>query len=337
MDIIRVKKNIRPNPARPEQRKPLQITPRLVKPEPEEKKSRNIWIIVSLFTILALILIMGKLFIFNSISSNQELFPEMDPLAKKIGDKLSGSNSTNSQASSAIPKANTPVKAPEPTPAPEAQPETQNPEEAETEETATEELTASPSQSDKFISKSPVKVSEITKISKFRSCAKEAYGETSFQDQEEPKSSLKHYFNLKDSGTSISAPFDGEIIRKNSNSLVIETRTFNGWIMDISGINPENTLAEGSQIKSGDKIGKSLDDSLEIAMMGFSKSQKGVLYEDYSKKNLDPFFSHLNDSVGTEFSDKGATVALMAVSKTDRDSKKCDFKSANDEDWITLK
>jgi hypothetical protein len=41
--------------------------------------------------------------------------------------------------------------------------------------------------------------------------------------------------------------------------------------------------------------------------------------------------------MGTEFSDKGATVDLMTVSKTDRDSKKCDFKSANDEDWITLK
>lgn len=328
MDIIRIKKEIKPNLTEPDP----------IAPEPKREISKKIWIITSLIFFFVFILIMAKLFIVDSISSKQELFSEIDPVAEKFANELANSYSAKSQPSSNIPKANTAAKAPDPIPASETQLENQSQEDtaSKTEKDTAEELTAAPSQGDKFISNSPVNISEITKISKFRSCANEAYGKTSFQDQEEPKSSLKHYFNLKDSGISVYAPFDGEIIRKNSNSLVIETRKFNGWLMDISKINPENSLDQGSQVKAGDKIGKSLNNDLEIAILGFVKSQKEANYEDYSKQNLDSFFSHLNDSMSNEFSSKGAKIDLIIVSKSDRDNKKCEFKSANDEDWITL-
>jgi murein DD-endopeptidase MepM/ murein hydrolase activator NlpD len=341
MDIIRIKKKTEPSSIRPDQRKPAIDNFEPIEPELKRKGLRKMWIIACPLVILALILIMAKVFILDSISSKEKIIPEISPEATNIANKVAAlfatSNQTNQTASNA--KTNTPNSS-SPAPTPEKQAEIQQQEEtapANEEKTKENEPTANPSQSDKFITKSPVTISEITKISKFRSCANEAYGKTSFQDQQEPESSLKHYFNLKNSGIPVYAPFDGEIIREDTDSLVIETRPFNGWLIEISKINPENSLNQGSQIKSGDKIGKTLSKNLEVAESGFSKSQKEAKYEDYSEKNLDSFFSHLNDSVSKEFSDKGATADIMKVSKTDRDSKKCNFKPDNDEDWITLK
>jgi hypothetical protein len=279
---------------------------------------------------------MTKVFVIDSISSKEKIIPEIDPEITNIASKVASTFETSSQTSDA--KANTPNPNP-PVLTPEKEAETQEQEDtASVNETKAEEkeLTTNPSQSDKFITKSPVIISEITKISKFRSCANEAYGKTSFQNQTETESSLKHYFNLKNSGIAIYAPFDGEIIRKDSSSLVIETRPFNGWLIEISEINLENTLDQGSQIKSGDKIGKSLSENLEVALSGFNRSQKDVNHKDYSEKNLDPFFPHLNDSVSKEFSDREATADIMKVSKIDRDAAECSFKLNNDEDWIIL-
>jgi hypothetical protein len=310
----------------------------------EEKNPKKIWIIILPVVILSLIFVMVKLFIIDPLSSNEK--PNFEAEAAPAINKSAIAGSSN-QKSSNLASKTTPAPA-QSSVTPEPQPETSTQQNTETTATDTATntettpetavaATATPSQSDKFILKSPIEVSEINKISKFRSCTEKAYGETSFQDQAETGSSLKHYFNLKDSNVPIYAPFDGEIIHETSSSLVIETRPFNGWLIDISGINPDNSLIQGSQVKNGDKIGKSSEDNIEISISGFKKSQKEEKYKNYKEQDMDSFFSHLNDSVSTEFSGKGATTDTMIVSKTDRDSKKCDFKPDNDEDWTTLK
>ncbi|MFH0968965.1 MAG: hypothetical protein V1804_00455 [Patescibacteria group bacterium] len=313
------------------------------KPNLDKRDPKKIWIIICPIILLVLVFVMVKLFIINPLSSNKNPLPKQDLKTNLTASKsaVSGaaSNQPASTASKINPSPSTPNTNPNPEPPQEtpAQPnsETANAE-ATTPETA-EKTTATPSQSDKFILKSLINISEIKKISKFRSCTEAAYGKTSFQDQKESESSLEHYFKLKSSAVSLYAPFDGEIIYASSNKVAIEVRPFNGWIINISGINLKDGLSLNSQVKSGDEIGKSSSSTVKIASSGFSKSQKEEKYGNYSENNLDSFFSHLNDSVNTEFSGKGITTDKIITSKTDRDSKKCDFKPDNDEDWITLK
>jgi hypothetical protein len=102
-------------------------------------------------------------------------------------------------------------------------------------------------------------------------------------------------------------------------------------------LKPADNTEQGSQIKNGDEVGKSSGDNIDISLSGFKNSQKEEKYKNYNGQNLDSFFSHLNESVSKEFSDKGATADAMIFSKSDRDNKECTFKPDNEEDWITLK
>ncbi|MDO8529360.1 MAG: hypothetical protein Q7S18_01700 [bacterium] len=303
-----------------------------------EGKKRKAWIIICLAVFIALVFAMAKFFIINPSSSNEKLFSGSEFIAEtRIN---SAQNNTKSQQRvspkpqpSSIPEAETP---PAPNNETEIPPPSETPKSDEQKTIEEPKTTATPSASDKFILTNPLKVLDIKEISKFRSCAEESYGKTSFQDQKESESSLEHYFKLKSSGTSIFAPFDGEIIYSSSSKVIIEVRPFNGWMINISGINLKSELSLNSQIKSGDEIGKSTENEVGIAVSGFTQSQKDKKYKDYSNQNLDSIFSHLNDSVSKEFSDKSIMTSNIIVSKTDRDSKACAFSSDNADDWVKL-
>lgn len=310
------------------------------KPESDSNKrdTNKIWIIICPIILLAFIFFMAKMFIIDPLSLN-----EKPSFGKNSKSDVGINESVLSKNSGAQPTSTAAKTNPNPT-NPNAnsnsEPQAENPDQAATPETKTEnnsEKTASPASSDKFITKSLIDVSKIKKISKFRSCADEAYGETSFQDQKEASSSLLNNIKLKDSSTPIYAPFDGEIIYSTSGKIALEVRPFNGWVMTISGVNLKSGLSLNSEVKSGDEIGTSSGISVKVTTSGFAKSQKEESYEKYSKQNLDSLFTHLSESVSKEFSDKGATSDAMAVAKSTRDTTKCSFKSTNDEDWITLK
>lgn len=302
----------------------------------DKKKPKIIWVVIGLIILLLLIFIMVKLFILDPLSSNEK--PSFGQNSKNsvalnesaFSKNAAGSANTSNTASQANQNQMSQEKT---SPSPELSPD----DPTQKKEEPTKETTINPTSSDKFISKSPIDVSKIKKISKFRSCADEAYGETSFKDQKEEKSSLLHNIKLKDSSTTIYAPFDGEIIYNTSGKIALEVRPFNGWVMTLSGVNLKSGLSLNSEVKSGDEIGTSSGISVKATVSGFSESQKEKSFESYSKQNLESLFTHLNESVGKEFSDKGATSDAMAIAKTIRDTTKCSFKSTNDEDWITLK
>lgn len=300
------------------------------KPDNKPNSDKIIWIIISFIILLALVFIMAKIFIIDPLSSNEK------PSFGQNSENNVGINEnmfSKTQSANTVPQTNSNSQLQTETPDQTAVPETKTESHTET----ASETTATPASSDKFITKSPIDVSKIKKISKFRSCADKAYGETSFKDQKEEKSSLLHNIKLKDSATSVYAPFDGEIIYNTSGKIALEVRPFNGWVMTLSGVNLKSGLSLNSEIKSGDEIGTSSGISVKVTMSGFSESQKEKSFETYSKQNMDSLFTHLNESVGKEFSDKGATSDAMAVAKSTRDTTKCSFKSTNDEDWVALK
>ncbi len=158
------------------------------------------------------------------------------------------------------------------------------------------------SATDKFIIKNPVNLSQIWKISKFRSCSGHDFSGLNVFGQTETNRSMKHYFAIKQSlrGTQevkVFAPFDAlieEIDYQNEpGDYEVYLRGPNSWIFIFQHITPRAGLKVGSIVRAGEEMGSAYvpagGQSFDIALKQFVVPQKyqaaeQLLYEKMVKE-----------------------------------------------------
>ena len=118
----------------------------------------------------------------------------------------------------------------------------------------------------KIITNNPLDITQIERISKFRSCYGHDYSGLNINGEKEPLSSMKHYIepfsslmNTKDK-IKVFAPFDGKITEiiyydKNDQQIFISSNEARAWHFIFFHIAPLPEIIKGKKVKSGELIG----------------------------------------------------------------------------------
>lgn len=202
---------------------------------------------------------------------------------------------------------------------------------------------------DNFITASPVDLSQISYISKFRSCVGADYSGKNVEKQLESGRSMKHYFVVRNSlvqkneSATLFAPFDGRVIaiypaKGYGESIVLEPFASRGWYFEFAHVESIPTLQKGSTFEAGEVVGNLLptgpDSVFEISL---NKPERGDYRQVY---NVDSMFSHANTEISEQFEKRGINKDNIIVSKEFRDGHPCDFgnhdKVTDNESWVSV-
>ncbi|OGM10703.1 hypothetical protein A2Z22_05345 [Candidatus Woesebacteria bacterium RBG_16_34_12] len=193
----------------------------------------------------------------------------------------------------------------------------------------------------KFITSSPIDLSQIDRISKFRSCAgHDASGINSYGEKESNRS-MKHYavplskYDGTHDQVKILAPFDGKIGRiqigqkTESTGRSISMMTMGGWVFEFGHVEPLFNLKVGQKVVSGEVIGyyKAGDGhafDLQLYHSGNVRSDMEV--------GIDSYISHLTPEVIEEYNKYSLTSDNLIISKQMRDQNECIRYDINPED-----
>lgn len=211
-----------------------------------------------------------------------------------------------------------------------------------------------------------VDLNQISKISKFRSCA----GHTVVpQDGREMKRSMKHYFWVKDEylGTDkipIYSPYEGlvSVIRSEpgkglEGEIWIAPKgkfamlpPFGRWMFSVQHINVRQDLKVGSQVKEGEIIGYAYaddkgGDSFDIVYAKSAVIPKKIDNWTAPFEDLDSVFNRMSEEVFKEYQARGLTKEDLVLTKEARDQKPCtydgngpNFESEDDSlNWTELR
>ena len=219
-----------------------------------------------------------------------------------------------------------------------------------------------------FITSSPVDLTQIAEVSKFRSCEGHDASGYDTDNVAETNRSMKHYFQPIDAlAGSIgkvkdNAPFDGTIIDlfpENStygNQMWIQSAADPSWVIILFHL--DTTLTVGTTVKSGGLVGYASlgikENSFDVALMKtdattLSKIQEVLKkmattgrFSDADQANppkmiYDSFLLHMSPSVAAAYATRGLTPATSIISKTARDAQPCIFGGPIDPaSWVTL-
>ena len=184
---------------------------------------------------------------------------------------------------------------------------------------------------EKFITANPLDLSEITSLSKFRSCMGHDYSGKNTSGETETNRSMKHYITLKEGVQKAKAfaPFDGEVT-----SIEQPERGYQVWLKPDANPNfafiffhLEPSVKKGDKVKAGDLLGYGL-----IVGEGgnFDMTIKG--FEGFGgPKIFDSPFYHMSNEVLGEYQNKGITLENIIISKEARDKNPCTFGQRPDQ------
>lgn len=204
----------------------------------------------------------------------------------------------------------------------------------------------------KFITANPIDLTEIKRISKFRSCVGHDSMAQSITGEDEPFRSMKHYL---DSGNFILgsakkvkaiAPFDGKIeliIDEDfggNNILMYSEDTPDGWYFSFFHTDLLPGFTEGSEVKAGQVIGYQNPQVtfFDVAVRTFiNKATSKPFTVDEMRKlksssdtdlssiqhTYSSMFEHMSDEVLEEFRSYGITKDNSTFTKTQRDTDPC--------------
>ena len=215
---------------------------------------------------------------------------------------------------------------------------------------------------EKFIISNPLDLSQISSISKFRSCVGHDYSGYNTGGEREKLRTMKHYITaintLENSTGKLAAfsPFDGKIRSIEGDAgpenwqrgwqVWLEPDAADGWFFIFFHIDLLEGFKKGSEIKAGELIGYgNVKDAANFDMI--VKASNGLR----GPSTIDSPFLHMTSDVLKEYSDVGVTLENIILSKEYRDADDCPIKlgteSKNDtifesrgdeivEDWVVL-
>ncbi|MBI2420660.1 MAG: hypothetical protein HYV38_01090 [Candidatus Levybacteria bacterium] len=212
-----------------------------------------------------------------------------------------------------------------------------------------------------------VDLNEITRISKYRSCAGHV---TVPQDERESKRNMKHYFFVKPElvGTDkvkIYSPYDGYISSIRSDPQeglegevwIVPKRAlpmlppFGIWAFSVQHIIVGDNLRRGSEVKVGDVIGHAAIPTEERASFDIVYAKPALKPKTIDNWNspfadLDSIFNHMSEEVFAKYQEKGiSTKEEVFIASEARDKEPCEYQGdgpyfSNQEDpmnWVNLK
>lgn len=193
-----------------------------------------------------------------------------------------------------------------------------------------------------------VDVENLTKISKYRSCAGHV---TVPQDERESKRNMKHYFFVKPElvGTNkvkIFAPYDGYVSSIRSDPQeglegeiwIVPKRTLQFlppmgiWAFSVQHIVVADNLRRGSEVKAGDVIGHAAVPSEERASFDIvyaKPAMKPKMIDNWNSpfSDLDSVFNHMSSEIFAKYQERGVeTKEDMFITKEERDQKPCEYQ-----------
>lgn len=206
-----------------------------------------------------------------------------------------------------------------------------------------------------FIVANPVNLSQISLISKFRSCMGHDYSGYDVQGYQETQRSMKHYFmpvqQLQGSVGKIQeyAPFNGTVQSIVTEQTPVGKQVWLGytssgpqggypapnvWDAVFFHLDPIPGLAVGSHVTAGQLIGYANQTSpiqeFDIALEEYNGTF-GVYHQV-----LDSIFNHMSPQVLAQYSSVGINQGDIIISKAYRDANPCDFNVYNPNDSVTL-
>lgn len=197
-----------------------------------------------------------------------------------------------------------------------------------------------------FITAVPVNLSQISAISKFRSCIGHDYSGLDVNGSQETNRSMKHYFVPKQQYAGSTgeiqefAPFNGTV----SQITKEQTTGSQVWIADSSGLanigglpmpgtwnfvffhmNPMPGLKVGSKVTAGELMGyanqSNNEQSFDLGLSEFTFTHgKGG-------QVLDSIFNHMTPQVLAKFAVYGVNQSDIVIPKAYRDANPCQFSN----------
>ncbi len=211
---------------------------------------------------------------------------------------------------------------------------------------------------DRFIVANPFDLSQISAISKFRSCVGHDYSGFNADGEQETQRSMKHYLNGINSvvGSStkakVYAPFDGKIIyidedfasfegKQRGQQIWLSGKSTGDWIFVFFHIDLLEPITKGTEVKAGQHIGYA---NFENAPNIDITLKKSGFFGPYT---IESPFLRMSLEVVQQYANKGLKFEDFIVSKSVRDSKPCpcsgeycSFPSNspenNPEDWVMI-
>ncbi|MGI0141675.1 MAG: alpha/beta hydrolase fold domain-containing protein [Candidatus Micrarchaeales archaeon] len=201
----------------------------------------------------------------------------------------------------------------------------------------------------------PVNISQVSQISKFRSCEGHDYSGYDVQGFQETQRSMKHYFTPKPqfagSTSQIQefAPFNGTIESIVNEQTPVGKQVWIGytstgpqggypplgvWNAVFFHLNPLPGITAGSHVTAGQLIG--------YANQTAPIQEFDIAFEEYNGSNgiyhqvLDSIFNHMSPQVLSQFAAHGINQSDMIYSKAYRDANPCNFNTFNPNDSVTL-
>jgi len=212
-------------------------------------------------------------------------------------------------------------------------------------------------EADKFIIANPVDLTQIRKISKFRSCSGHDFSGQNLERVREKNRSMKHYFKPAAPFASsigdvkVFAPFNGRIksVRDEreprGKETILESDT-TSWDVTIFHLDLLTNLKEGSEITAGELLGHahiaSQGNDFDIAVTKFvggipqGENMQGFFF---SMIMMDSVFNHMTADVLSDFEKVNVTLENIIITQNDRDQTPCDFEQRDEKvsDWVELK
>ena len=200
----------------------------------------------------------------------------------------------------------------------------------------------------RFIIANPLDLSQIQRISTFRSCIGHDYSGLNIDGEKETLRSMKHYLEPLPSliGTDqikIFAPFDGKIVEildgPPGKAIYISAKAAPSWKFIFFHVIPAVGIEEGTLVQAGEQLGivsADIHNNFDFALKQFG--WKGQVF--------DSPFMHMSNSILKEYSQNSITPENIIFSKEARDAELCPVEGAKNgdalftnyrnEDFVTL-
>lgn len=214
-----------------------------------------------------------------------------------------------------------------------------------------------PSTDAQYITAVPLDLSQIERISKFRSCAGHDFSGSGFDHVVETNRSMKHYaypvsqFQGTVDAVKLYAPFDGEVTRvvmddstpgkrpRTGNAIAFGTPIDPNVEFEFSHLYFTEDFKIGDPVTAGQLVGHAA-----LGEPGFDFDLVLTGKKDVTNQSVfGSFFDHMNDTVRTSFAEYGIAPEEMSFSKAYRDADPCNFENPDsahtgrdNEDWVVL-
>lgn len=203
---------------------------------------------------------------------------------------------------------------------------------------------------DKFITANPFDLSQIARISKFRSCEGHDYSGLNNNREQETLRSMKHYIEPlsqligSQSNAKIFAPFNGKVKELRDSppgkQVFIAADAAPEWNFIFFHVDLLPEVEVGTAVQAGQHIGQAsvqIQKNFDVGLKQFGR--RGQIF--------DSLFFYMNDAVLAEYAAKGVTLENIIIAKQTRDADPCqvygtrpegdaDFGRSRDEAYVRL-